>query len=652
MQKKGSADSSRSPSVRMKRNGNRYLIQLTLPLLLFLVTTATEAQTTRKRVVMISIDGTPDFLIDKYLKNGVLSPDGAFATMKKKGAFAGKVFPVNVASTGPSHISIFTGASPGTTGIVGNSFRKTDQQWESPSLTAFRQSFSAETIFQAAMRQGKKVMAFGGVGLDYLSETRKTDYLHMYPIFAGPSLVIDLIRTDTVYTDHNGKAFIKLRAESNSPSPAVIGLTGNVKIPLNIYLTDSALNEANILRHLPQLIIDTDTDLTNGSIASVIPDKWISLVLEKNARTYNTSFRIFKVDDSPGSIRLYMTAPVEVFGNPSGFLKKIQAACGLWPGEPDNGKQTTGLVSTEIWFEQLDRLAKYSRDMILTGLKEKDWDLMFGYFSTLDDVQHRYTLTDPRQVDYKADNGQRPRIYAGYIEKRFQTIDRYLMEIMKAAPAGTNFIIFSDHGMVPIHTCLLLGNYLKKEGYQHFEEEIVSVSSGNSAHVYLNRERIKPDQYAAYLEQLRQKLKSLKDEKTGEAIFELVADREEQKKYGLFNKEYSGDLFVSCRPGYSVFDRYQPGVNYLVHNSFDPEMFANENEATRKFLLNGTMNQTGRAVHGCLGTLREGQSIFYSWGPGIPKRKVDKVFSIQIAATVAKLLEIQPPFAAEGNSIF
>ena len=142
MQKKGSADSSRSPSVRMKRNGNRYLIQLTLPLLLFLVTTATEAQTTRKRVVMISIDGTPDFLIDKYLKNGVLSPDGAFATMKKKGAFAGKVFPVNVASTGPSHISIFTGASPGTTGIVGNSFRKTDQQWESPSLTAFRQSFS------------------------------------------------------------------------------------------------------------------------------------------------------------------------------------------------------------------------------------------------------------------------------------------------------------------------------------------------------------------------------------------------------------------------------------------------------------------------------------------------------------------------------
>jgi len=31
---------------------------------------------------------------------------------------------------------------------------------------------------------------------------------------------------------------------------------------------------------------------------------------------------------------------------------------------------------------------------------------------------------------------------------------------------------------------------------------------------------------------------------------------------------------------------------------------------------------------------------------------VDKVFSIQIAATVAKLLEIQPPFAAEGNSIF
>lgn len=636
----------------VKSKGLTYFVQLILLVLLFSTAPGINAQMSEKKVVMISLDGTPDFLIDKYLSNGILPSNGAFARMKKKGATAERVFPVHVASTGPSHVSIFTGASPGTTGIVGNTFRKRDQSWGSPSLTAFRQPIAVETIFQAAMRQGKKVMAFGGVGLDYLSDNRKTDYLHMYPIFAGPSLVIDLVPTDTFYTDTHGKRYIQLKAASNSPSSPLIELANKLQVPLKIYLTDSALNDANILRPLPQVMIDTDNDLSNGFTASVVPEKWSALAFEKNGRLYNTSFRIFKFDTVTGRIRLYLTAPVEVFGHPSGFLQKIQASCGLWPGEPDHIKQTTGLVPEEIWFEQLDRLAKYSKDMILAGMKEIGWDLLFGYFSTLDDVQHRYTLTDPRQIDYTADHGLRPRIYADHIEKRFQLIDRYLLEIMNAAPEGTNFIIFSDHGMIPIHTCLLLGNYLVQAGYANFTDEIVSASSGNSAHIYLNRERIKPDQFTPYLEQLRQRLVALKDEKTGEPIFELVANWDEQKKYGLFNEDYSGDLFVSCRPGYSIYDRYLPGVKFLVHNSFDPELFANENAATQKFLFNGGMNQTGRAVHGCLATVREGQSIFYSWGPDIPSRKLKKVHSIQIAATIAKILGIQPPAAAEGGSIF
>jgi predicted AlkP superfamily pyrophosphatase or phosphodiesterase len=94
----------------------------------------TNAQTPQKKVVMISIDGTPDYLIDKFLKTGVLPANGAFARMKKNGAYAETVYPVNVASTGPSHIAIFTGASPVKTGMVGNSFRRVDQSWSSPTL--------------------------------------------------------------------------------------------------------------------------------------------------------------------------------------------------------------------------------------------------------------------------------------------------------------------------------------------------------------------------------------------------------------------------------------------------------------------------------------------------------------------------------------
>ncbi len=613
----------------------------------------TNAQIPKKnKVVMISLDGTPDYLIDKFLKNGVLPANGAFARMKKNGAYAEAVLPVNVASTGPSHISIFTGASPAKTGMVGNTFRKANLAFNSPVLSAFRQPIAAETIFQAAMRQGKKVMALGGVGLDNTAENRKTDYLHMYPVISGPSLVMDLIRTDTIVKGENGKVFRKLKADSKSPSQLSFEIAGSFKMPLHIYLTDSVLDFANILRPLMQIVIDTDADLSNGYAASVVPENWTAMAVEKNGKQYNTSFRIFKIDETAGKYRLFMTAPAEVYGNPSSFLQKIQSTIGLWPGEPENRKQTTGLVSEEIWFEQIDRLAKYSRDLILTGMKEGNWDLLFGYFSTLDDVQHRYTLTNPRQLDYKADNGNRPKIYAAYVEKYFQIIDRYLLEIMNAAPKETNFVIFSDHGMIPIHTCLLLNNYFEQEGFKVSKEEITSVSSGNSAHIYINREKVGNAGFANYLTRLSQSLKSLKDSVTGEPIFKLVANQQEQTKYGLYLQDYSGDLFVSCNPGYTISDRFQSGVNYLVQNSFDPAMFENQNQATKNFLLNGTMNETGRAVHGCLATVREGQPIFYSVGPNVPKKKLKIILSLQIAATVSELLGIQPPKDSEGKSVF
>jgi hypothetical protein len=59
------------------------------------------------------------------------------------------------------------------------------------------------------------------------------------------------------------------------------------------------------------------------------------MTVEQNGKLYNTSFRIFKVDEISGKYRLFMTAPAEVFGYPMGFLQKIQPACGLWPGEPE-----------------------------------------------------------------------------------------------------------------------------------------------------------------------------------------------------------------------------------------------------------------------------------------------------------------------------
>ncbi len=610
------------------------------------------AQPAQKKVVMISIDGTPDYLIDKFLQNGVLPANGAFAKMKHSGAYAETVFPINVASTGPSHISIFTGLSPARTGIVGNSFRNTNTSWSSPVQTAFRQPIAAETIFHAAMRQGKKVVTLGGVGFDNSNEQRRTNYSHIYPIISGRSLVMDLIRTDTILTDKNQKIYRKLKTDPKSPSAPILIIDGDFKMQLHIYLTDSTNIETNILRPLPQIIIDTDTVLSNGYAASIASDNWTTTAFLIAGKQYNVSFTILKEEIIEGRYRLFMSAPAEVSGYPTDFLQKVQSSIGLWPGEPENLKQTAGLISEEIWFEQVDRLAKYYKNLIITGMKQKNWDLLFGYFSTLDDVQHRYTLTNPRQIDFKAQNGLRPSIYARHVEKWFQIIDRYLLELMDHAPKGTNFVIFSDHGMIPIHTNLLLNNFFEKEGFKFSQSELKSISSGTSAHIYINKEKIADQFLPTYINNLSKTLKSLVDPHTGEPVFELVANQDDQKAYELFHKDFSGDLFVSCKTGYSISDKYQPEVNYLVQNSFDSAMFNSQNQPTKNFLINGTMNETGRAVHGGLATVRELQSIFYAIGPDVPKQKLKSILSIQIASTVAKLLGIEPPKDTDEKSVF
>lgn len=631
-------------------NAVRYSISLFMLCSLLVCTTRSSAQPVeRNRVLMISIDGTPDYLVDRFLKNGVLPANGAFARMKKAGTYADRMLPVNVASTGPSHIAIFTGAEPGTSGIVGNSFRKADQAWEEPAVTAFKQPIAAETIFGAAHRQGKKVITLGGVGLDYTDSSRMTDRMFMYPVISGSSGIFNLKKNG--YIKYKGEEYISLVSADSSVQPA-IRLYKETVSRCWFYLKDSFINEANVLKPAFQIIVDNDSTLQNGYLTAVNDSDWSTIRISFKGKTYAVSVNLFSASRVDGRFCIYFSPPAELFGYPDGFMQRLQKACGIWPGEPDNLKQTAGLVPEEKWMDQVGRLAAYSKNLILTGMKEENWDLLFGYFSTLDDIQHRYTLTDKRQLDYTAENGNRPARYEKIIAQWFSLIDRYLLEIMEALPPGTSLIVFSDHGMIPIHSTLLINNYLEKAGFSFTGKEVQAVTSGNSAHLYINRQQIQAIQYPGFLNRLKQALTGLKDEKTGEPVFALIADSTEQKRRGLYHHDYSGDLFISCREGYSISSRFVPDAPYLIQNTFDLLLAGNQPEAVRKFLLNGTMNETGRAVHGCLSEVRKGQSVFYAWGNNVPVKKVSTMRSLQIAPSVAKLLGMKPPANAAGKSVF
>src|SRR5262249_53259935 len=147
-------------------------------------------------------------------------------------------------------------------------------------------------------------------------------------------------------------------------------------------------------------------------------------------------------------------------GSPEAFVKEVEAKVGFWPGGVDSSNLTRGLIGEQVWFEQTERLANYIKNLVLFNFKQPEWDLFFTYLPIIDDVEHRYLLRYPRQADYNAENGKRRAQYSRRVEWAYQQADKILKEWMDAAPPETNFIIVSDHGMVPTHTTVLINKFL------------------------------------------------------------------------------------------------------------------------------------------------------------------------------------------------
>src|SRR5437764_6813198 len=96
-------------------------------------------------------------------------------------------------------------------------------------------------------------------------------------------------------------------------------------------------------------------------------------------------------------------------------------------------------------------------------LAQNDWDLLIVYIPLIDGLEHRYLLEDPRQVEYGDEGGARRKRFAQFIERGYRKMDAILASWLAASPE-TDFVIVSDHGMIPTHSVLLLNNALAHAG--------------------------------------------------------------------------------------------------------------------------------------------------------------------------------------------
>lgn len=587
------------------------------------------------KLVVVSVDAGSDQIVDELLARGVLPADGAFGRIVREGRAAEYLRPVNVSSTASSHAALFTGAAPGQNGIVLNRFFQADQLLGRP-INGFGAALEAETIFQAVRRAALKVICAPAVTADAGDDARRCSETMPYPNRLANAAWFSLQNAAgeaQVLPGHPGR----WRPVQATGGNAAITWFKGTPTPLTLWLEADA--ESRLVVQCALAGQDVVLDL----------NQWQWWRLQVQDGLVEPWLRFDR--DSAGP-RLYV-GQVYGFANPQDpLMQRIFSRFGGWPGEPDHRALADGIISRDEWRAQSLRQNQYLTRITHDILARDDWQVLFTYLPHVDDVQHHFMLRSPRQLDYHAENGARRLRANGEMEAAYQRVDAWLAGYMDAAPAGTRFLILSDHGMVPTHDVLFLEPLLRQWGFVKADGVTVRFASvGPSAFFYADG--ADATRQTQTLAALYDKLKALRDPVDGHPLFEVVARDAELAALGLQHSRRSGQIFVNARTGWSLSMRTPPSGRIMLPNSFHRDVLAAAglSKADQDFVVKLGLNEGGLGVHGHLNHNRMVQALFYLWQPGVAAGPLGVVDALQVAPTIAALLGIDPPQQAKAPAV-
>jgi predicted AlkP superfamily phosphohydrolase/phosphomutase len=117
------------------------------------------------------------------------------------------------------------------------------------------------------------------------------------------------------------------------------------------------------------------------------------------------------------------------------------------------------LYDSERAFEDRERV-------IFKNLERDDWDLFVAAIETTDRMSHMmWRLTDTKHPMYDAALAAK---YGDSIEKVYRRADSLVGKIQEKLPAGTVFMVMSDHGFHSFRRSVNLNTWLVQNGYQVF----------------------------------------------------------------------------------------------------------------------------------------------------------------------------------------
>jgi predicted AlkP superfamily phosphohydrolase/phosphomutase len=580
---------------------------------------------------VVTVDGAADWLVDAYLEDGTLPPDGAFAEMARTGARAEYMTPPEASLTAPSSHTMVTGTWPDRHSVTGNTLHLRGEPI-TRSVRGFDVPLPVETLWEAAHRQGKKVITVAAVA-DGSAPERSGDQTLAYGRRLGSSLIVNLKPREGDRWSVGGEKLEHWReldpAGDGSHLPVFEDESGR-KLELKLLAADT---ESDGREAYDTLFLDFDHDLGDGYLARLRAGDWTPVLLQARSPRIGSWFKLLELAPDLSRARLYVGAPHQNRGTPADYVAAIDTEVGFWPGEPDNSALERDDIDEKTWLEQGERLTDFLRDAALFSMKNYDYDLLLAYNPTPDEVEHRFMLFDPRQPGYEDEGGAKRQRYLRYVKDSYRQADEHLKRLRAAAPDAV-FVVTSDHGMLAEHTRVAVNALLASAGFRVTSDETTEVrayTSGATAHIYINLEGREPTgvvkrrELRRMVRRIDEVCRALRDPQTGEPVFERVLTREEQRILRMEHPRTSGDVWLNGRPGYALSSRMDGPA------------------------LEPATTTLGNHGHG--GLRREMKAIFFAAGPGIEPQTLPPMTSVDVAATVSALLGLAPPKHSEGRAV-
>ena len=322
-------------------------------LLLALRSTSVSAQPPQAPPLMlVSLDGAKPDVIGHLMAAGRLP---SMQAVSKAGLGPAPMTVVFPSLTPVVHAAILTGTYPEENGVLAITFHDVSAPI-TKTVSGFETAFEAESLVQAAKRQGKSVASISWPGFK-MSET--ADWTVQYG--AQEAYPFSLRRSSEEWKSaEGGLSFTALTL-------------GGEEAPVKTYLLASPGSE----KTPAALYVDTDTDAANGYSATLSTGQWAAVALD-SASTRGTWIYLQEMSPDLGAFKLYVGAVYSTKIYPPELMQAVTERFGFFPGGGDYASIENGKLGEQGYRDQTARLDRWLMDAAVYVKKTYAPDLLLA----------------------------------------------------------------------------------------------------------------------------------------------------------------------------------------------------------------------------------------------------------------------------------